>query len=396
MGTVYYFVSNSFVWNDKIVPVILELARQGNKVYTVFEGSRGHQELRRAVPYYAWLERYTTIFPIYKTSKGLWGNIQRELRMAWLMFRMRFFKGYLAFFESKPVSMLRVLRFSNLAKAHGRSVLYSPRYAEYRNEIDEKAMVEACAKELKKGKISPVMDRKIYHKSHTFLAYHPELAGEAKSVGAQGVLLLHLPKLQAWWRSFVQATPPRYDIPELAEASEFIPVFLTHFGNCFFEDGSDLDSFVSDILMAIRQQYPDTLIVLKPKFTVDVGRLRKALPSGSLDNVVVSSTPVSVLAEKALFGVTVCQTSAQFEFLNSGKGWIEYCRYAGFWKQVYPQETYTTKFGGIYARYFDELGEAIDRATRTGYDLDAFKKMIGFVAQDIDFDFFTQEPENIP
>ena len=391
MHTVFFFVSSAFVWNDKIIPVILELARQGNTVHTVFPEAREHDELRRTVAYYDWLERYTEIVPLYKTGRGLLGNLGKRWRNLLLKVRMRFSRDYLALFDTKPISLRSMKIYSDLAMRRGRVVLYHPRYDEYRSEIDEKALLQANRERLHK---QAETETKIYHRSHALLVYNPSLAAEAEVVGAPAVKVLPHPKLQSWWRDFVNANPPRYDRDEIAGEKEIIPIFLTHFGNYFFEEGTDLDTYVLDIIRAVRRRYPDTLIALKPKFTVDVDRLRTALSEESMGRMVISSTPVSILAEKALFGITVCQTSAQFEFLSGGKAWIEYCRYSGFWKSVYPQETFSAKYGGNFSRYFEELEEAIDMAGQTGYDLDAFKRMSGFVAQDIDFDFFANEPKS--
>ncbi|MEF2146617.1 MAG: hypothetical protein V3573_14320 [Desulfovibrionaceae bacterium] len=389
MATVFYFVSSAFVWNDKIIPVVLELARQGNTVYTVFPEAREHEELRRTVAYYDWLERYTEIVPLYKTGRGLLGNLGKLWHNLLLKARLRFSRGYLALFDTKPVDSKRVRRCNELAMRRGRVAVYPPRYDNYRSEIDEETLYAANRDVLQKRERSRPAD---CHDSHIVLAYSIHTAKNLTTSGA--VRLLSHPKLQSWWSAFLIDNPPLYDREEIVREKEIIPVFLTHFGNFFFEEGTDLDTYVLDIIRAVRRRYPDTLIVLKPKFTVDVDRLRAALPEGGMERVVISSTPVSILAGKALFGITVCQTSAQFEFLCAGKAWIEYCRYSGFWKEMYPPETYTPRFGGIFSRYFEELEEAIDMAGQTGYDLDAFKRMSGFVAQDIDFDFFANEPKS--
>jgi len=388
MTKVYFFVSAAFVFNDKILPVILELARQGYAVRTVVFDKQSARLIRENQAFLTWLTELTTVTTVVAGGEPTPLNrLATAARLLWLYLGLLVNGRYLAFFDTKKTSRLLSVA-SRIARFRGRSICYVGRYFDYYPGFEEERAMEENKERLGKRSSDKVIRRHVHDK---ILVFDKSQIGVKGNGGPEEYLVLNHPKMQPWWRDFMAEHPPVYDNEIVERADSFISVFLTHQGNYFFEEGTDLDGFISEIIRGIRAVYPDTLIVFKPKVTVDREWLAGFFRELGETNVTVSYMPVSVLSLKSICGITTCQSSAQFEFLLGGTPWIEYCRYSTFWKEYYPPLTFTNVFGGEFVRYVEELSEALENLKGRKYDFDKLRGHLGLEPQAIDFDFFYKD-----
>jgi len=405
--TVYYFVSHNIVYNDKFIPIVLKLAEQGNYVNTIFFNNKIFLELKKNTPYYEWLKQFTSITVLQNAeSKPVVTNyIVAALRYLTLIVRMTLAKRHVAFFDSKKTS--KVLRiFSWIAKTRGNSVLYTPTYDDYYGEdftedgVDRKREKELFLKytsEFLKLKsnygerfTNPKLDqhnKDLMHHSDAVVIYHDDTTNRYESCGRY--ILIKYPKLNPWWKDFVNKYPPIFDNPRIQKEDRYVSVFLTHFGNYWFQDGLDLNDLLLDIIRAIRKVFPKILIVIKPKYTVDTTRLAAILDHVRDRNIVTTQAATTVLSHKSICGITTFQTTAQFEFLSDRAPWIEYGIYSDWWKEVYPPVTFTEEYGGIFVDTYSQLEETLKGIETKRFDLDSFKDRCAYRDKEINLDVFS-------
>src|SRR3989338_2035622 len=398
MGTIYFFPSSAVIYNDKVIPIILELARQGNRVHTIFLDFQAYHHLGKGGSYGHWLRELTDCRAlITKQRWNFFDKVWFVLRYARLVLEMRWLKGYLAFFDGKGASSFGK-RLSRTAKQRGTSFIFSAWYMDPWQGYDWEKILEndAFCRKLKGKSSSEFQENKkkvveIYDCVRGFL-FHQDVCGHEEHLKHIPSCVVPHPKLQPWWGAFLDEYPPVFGHPVLDRAKEYIAVFLTHQGNYLFREDSDLDVLVHEIISSVRQIFPDMPIVMKPKQTALFQKKWFEEFRKSIDdlNVLFVDAPVSVLAQRARAGIMTGHYTAQFEFMIGDAPWIEYCRYSDFWKEVYPQRTYTTAFGGSLAETPEEL-ECLLRKVEKGVlktDQRAFRKQMDFYEQNISFDFF--------
>jgi len=387
---VLFFFSSAPVFNDKVIPVILELANQGCDVTTFFLNEKSYNQLSTMTPYYNWISNLTKVVKLAATrGPRSYRKFIKGYIYAKIVYAVLFKKGYVAFFDTKKATLLEWI-LARIAYFNGTVVQYSGVYLPYYSDEFEKnyahALTGNVSRALLQKKAIGQIRKKRLKPFHFKLQY-----GNTREKTGPKTLTVPFPKLQPWWGSFIKKRFLEIDDPRLAGNEKFVSVFLTHYGNYFFEDGFDLDDFLRDILSSVREQFGNILIVIKPKYSLDKKRLSLFLENNSSNNVVVTDTPVFFLAGKSLCGISVCHSSAQFEFQVGEAPWIEYCSYSNFWKTLCPEITYTTKYGGLYAETYKELGDALKSINRFYFDLNKYKKDIGYYDQEISIDFFKKQ-----
>lgn len=403
MGKVYFFPSSAVIYNDKVIPIILELAAQGNRVHTVFLDFQAYKNLGIGGPYAEWLRAFTRCRTLITTEQlHFFGKVLFVLRYALLMLGMKLSRGYLAFFDAKGATPLGK-RLGRITKKNGTSIMFSSSYLDawqgydwdevLKNDAYCRKMKGKSSEAYKKGKKKIV---EMYNADKVLL-YNKNLIVSEKHLQDMPACVVPHPKLQRWWRDFIVTYPPRYDDMDVAPDDRWISVILTHKGNFFFRDDIDVDILVSEIIKSVREVFPETNIVIKPKQTVLrqkdwFAQWKKTI----LDpRVYFADIPVAILAGNSLAGIMVGHSTAQFEFMVGDAPWIEYCRYSDFWKEVYPKLTYTEEYGGYRAQTPEEL-IALLRKVKEGQlknDLETFKREVHFYDQDISFNFFAKQHE---
>ena len=392
---ILWFFANDFISVDIFIPIPLELGRQKNKVYSVFMSEKGYELVKNNITYFNWLNRFTIIKRISTVPrKSPFYKLIRIINLFSLSLEMLFSSKYLAFFLYSRGANLSIRLLSMIAYVRGVSIAYGGLYTINitDTEADQNPKEEFFEK-LQKGKRKPERVKK-YVKYNKVLfcnkdqIYIYKRYKGLKELSQSNHLILSHPKLQNWWNDFVDKFPPSYDREEIIKSQYIISIFITHQGNYFFEEGSDLDVLLKEILISVREFYPETLIVIKPKLTVDRSWLAKFILTFKDDNIVITNTPVSVLSIKSIFGVSTGLTNALFEFVINGKPWIEYCRYSQFWKSYYPPLTYTEDFGGLFAQSIEDLQKCIGIIKDYKFDMSKLKKQIDFKDTNIDFDYF--------
>jgi len=392
MKKIYFFYSNAIVFNDKFIPVVLELARQGHPTRTVLMDAKSRRRFDEVYSYARWLEKLTRVVRVSTGREGVLAKCLAMFNFLRLALDMLVSRDYLAFFDDKKTSWLFWL-LTRIAKARGRSLLFTGYHLDMYPGFDEEAAQEQNKAEMHKvarrRKVARFREKSRDKECDAVIFYHQDQLPKLRHFRCDRAVILHHPKMQSWWREFLRQCPPEYDNPVVARAESFISVFLTHQGNYFFAPGSDLDVLLAETIRAVRAAYPDTLIVVKPKTTVDKDFLDRVLAGIGDKNLTLTTTPVALLAMKSLFGITTCHTSAQFEFMCHGKPWLEYCRYSDFWKGYYPDVTCTVRFGGVWAETLDELMIAVSAAEAGAPAvMDNFKRIIGFQEQPLDISLF--------
>ncbi len=394
MGTIYFFLSGNVVYNDKILPIILELACQGNKVHSIFLSPRAFESIKRTRPYFEWLVAKTKVQRLITKEKLSFFDKCRLLSyVIFLVFQFGLRKNYLALFDTKGAIPITYY-LSKIAAWRGRSVVYGAWYADAYKDFDyarwknDQKYREIFGKQKKIEKSKHhLVPRK---QCDALLLYNKDLAYKEDVQGSPRHLVVPHPKLQSWWREFFTHSPPKYDAGVLHEIPKWISVFLTHKGNFLFQEDSDIDVLLPEIVKSIRRVWPDQYIVIKPKQTVDKVWLAQYLGTMGDDKIVISESPVGILALKSIVGISTAHTTAQFEFMIGEAPWIEYCRYSDFWRKIYPKVTYTEEYSGYWAQTSEELNALLYQVKdgQLKNDLETFKKKINFYEQDISFDFF--------
>jgi len=399
---IFFFVSRDVVYNDKFIPIVLHLADQGCIVETIFLTKKDEYRLKVFLPYYKWLENYTNI-RVISHGQGVKGKLIKLLNYLLLLLKLFFSKNYISFFDTKGKVAGKIRILSKISNIKGRSILYSHSYEdefgkEDRERMDLLLQHESYREKFHKSSISAEESsrlRNLTHKCGSLILYNSY--DNKDSVphidGCNNIIVVNYPKLQLWWREFLNNNPPIYDNDRVQISKKYIPIFLTHFGNYLFHDDIDLDNLVYDIIKAIRQAYPKVLIVLKPKYSVNMDRLNVFINTLNDDNIVTSHVPTSCLSYNAICGITTCHTTAQFEFASEdGPPWIEYCLYSKFWKDVYPKTTYTERYGGLFVEDYDSLCNILNSIERFKYDFSKFKNNSSVSSdinnQSIDFNYF--------
>jgi len=377
------------------IPVPLELARQKNKVYSIFIAERGYEFIKNNITYFNWLNRFTIIKRISTVPrKSPFYKLIRIINLFSLSLEMLFSSKYLAFFLYSRGANLSIRLLSMIAYVRGVSIAYGGIYAVIISDTDaDHNRKKEFFEQLQMGKRKPrrvdkyVKYNKVLFYNKDQICIYKRYKG-LKDLSQSNHLILSHPKLQNWWRDFVDKFPPSYDREEIIKEQYIISIFITHQGNYFFEEGSDLDVLLKEILISVRAFFPKTLIAIKPKETVNKSWLNNFILSLKDDNIVITNTPVSVLSIKSIFGVTTGHTNALFEFIINEKPWIEYCRYSKFWKSYYPPLTFTEEFGGMFAQSIEDLQKCISSIRDNNFDLVKLKKQINFKDANIDFNYF--------
>ena len=392
---VFWFVANDFIDIDSFIPVPLELARQKNKVYSIFIAERGYEFIKNNITYFNWLNRFTILKRVSTVPrKSPFYKLIRIINLFSLSLEMLFSSKYLAFFLYSRGANLSIRLLSMIAYVRGVSIAYGGIYVINIHDTDaDHNRKKEFFEQLQMGYRKPKRVNK-YYKYNKVLFYNKDQIciykryKGLKDLSQSNHLILSHPKLQNWWRDFVDKYPPSYDREEIIKEQYIISIFITHQGNYFFEEGSDLDVLLKEILISVRAFFPKTLIAIKPKETVNKSWLNNFILSLKDDNIVITNTPVSVLSIKSIFGVTTGHTNALFEFIINEKPWIEYCRYSKFWKSYYPPLTFTEEFGGMFAQSIEDLQKCISSIRDNNFDLVKLKKQIDFKDVNIDFNYF--------
>jgi hypothetical protein len=399
MGTIYFFPSGNVTYNDKVIPVILELARQGNTVHTIILSKKTNDYIGIDGSYFAWLDKYTRISRFISTERlSLVDKLVLGLRVMYLWVQMRVKKGYVALFDSKGPSPITSL-LSKVANNRGTSVLFTPNYVDtWKDELNWDVAKNNTEFAVRIGKSSDTRKRKREYKEYSkILSYNHNLVGHEGDGREKQTIVLSNPKLQRWWNEFVVSNPPENEkaISDLVEP--WVTVLLSHRSNYIFRDDSDLDALIPEILSSVRKIFPDATIVIKPKRTLIDKKERRDwfydfMKDLNLGNVVITDMPVSLLSANSLIAISTGHTTAQFEFMGTDAPWIDYCRYSDLWKQMYPKVTYTEEYGGFLAEQPNELEELLIK-TRDGElksDLGFQKDSINFEERDISFELFAE------
>lgn len=406
MGKIFFFLSSNAVYNDKVLPVILHLAHQGNQVESIVLSAGAEIYMNRSGSYALWLKKLTKMRRLIQgeglTARFIQGGrltllerITFHFKCIPLWFEMMFRKRYLAFFDIRSNANLIPL-VGYLARKRGKIIFYTGWYVDNWAGLDWERILsnkEYREKLGKKKASGPKSEEDSLSGRGTVLAYNEELVGHKWCKGDEYRVVPH-PKMQAWWHSFVRDHLPADDGFNLRSLDKWVSVFLTHRGNYLFRENSDLDVLLKDILGSIRAVFPQTPIVIKPK--INLGKsdeqywLSDYLRRLNFEGVIVSYEPIALLAQKSLVGITTGHTTGQFEFMVTEAPWIEYCRYSDFWKEVYPELTYTKKFGGWWAQTPEELEQFLNKIKKGKLrtDLEKWKKQINFFPQNVSFGFF--------
>ena len=390
---VFWFHSNDFIFIDMFIPVPLELGRQKNKVYSVFMSETGYKVIKDNITYFNWLNRFTILKRISTVPReSPFYKLFRIINLFSLSLEMLFSSKYLAFFPYMRGADLSARLLSLIAYVRGVSIAYGGIYVISIKDIEaDHNPNEEFREKLHKPKRKPgkkyVKYNKVLFCNKDQIYIHKRYYG-LKALRQSNHLILSHPKLQNWWKDFVDKYPPSYDREEISINHNIISVFITFQGCFFYDKDSDLDVLLKEILSSIRLFFPKTLIAIKPKAQINFVWLNEFIHKLNDDNIVITNTPVSILSKKSIFGVTACLSNALFEFVINGKPWIEYGRYSQFWKSYYPPLTFTEEFGGIFTQSIEDLQKCISSIKEKNFDLKRLKKQIDFKDVNIDFDFF--------
>jgi hypothetical protein len=392
---IFWFFGNVFIYTDMFIPVPLELGRQKNKVYSIFLNEKGYELVKDNITYFNWLNRFTIIKRISTVPrKSPFYKLFRIINLFSLSLEMLFSSKYLAFFPYTSGANLSTCLLSLIAYVRGVSIAFGGIYVIniMDTDADHIPKKEFLGK-LQKGNRKPrrvnkyIKYNKVLFCNKDQIYIYKRYKG-LKVLSQSNHLILSHPKLQNWWKDFVDKYPPSYDREEISINHNIISVFITFQGCFFYDKDSDLDVLLKEILSSIRLFFPKTLIAIKPKAQINFVWLNEFIHKLNDDNIVITNTPVSVLSKKSIFGVTACLSNALFEFVINGKPWIEYGRYSQFWKSYYPPLTFTEEFGGIFTQSIGDLQKCISSIKEKNFDLKRLKKQIDFKDVNIDFDFF--------
>jgi hypothetical protein len=386
---IYWFASGNFVFNDKIIPIILELARQGARVETILFTESSVRQLLGDTPYGKWVRSFTCVRRILTVrNPTLFCRLRLYAHVVflWICFRLR--RGYIVFFDAKgstPVTRL----LGEIARTRGRVIVYPAWYADAWHGFDWTGMWTDPEKRalLMKGPPKPPAAPNVHD---TLLVYNRSMVEHGACTQRDRHAVVPQPKLQPWWDSFVRAHPPEYDNPALASLDEWIVLLTRGMGNYLFPSDSDVDVLIDEVMRTVRTVFPDMPVVIKPKLSVDHVWLREYIASHGYANVYISESPIGVLAHRARAGVTIGHTTGQFEFVSPHAPWIEHCRYSVTWRQLYPSLSYTERYGGYWSQTPEELSMLFTRLRdeQLPARLDIVRDAIGFFEQPISFDYF--------
>lgn len=393
-GRVYYFISETVVHNDKVLPIILALAEQGHVVETVPVSDDAARQLDVLGSYGTWIRSRTRIRHFPTGGGRIWRKCVRMIWFVRLITVHVIRSGYLAFFDSRvKAPYMRLL--IRIARWRGSAIAYSPWYLDpLAAAIDWEAVYRNAELRRQMGKrhLTPPVPTPPDTYS-ALLQYHPDALRKSTDLLRDRDIVMPHPKLQPWWRAFLAAHPPSYDPPELAGLDRWITVFLTYRGNYIFRKDSDLDVLLLEILAGIRRVFPDIPIVLKPKDSIlYIQRewFTDFLRVHADARTFVSNSPPALLAERAMCGITTGHTTAQFEWMVSEAPWIEYCRYSDLWTSIYPQKTYTPQYGGAWVETSDALERMLRNLDHHRGDRKRFEELLAFKEVPLSFDLFTK------
>ncbi len=380
------------IYNDKVAPVVLELAKQGHKVDTVTIGAYPHEYVARC-GYSKWFKQLTRIRPLISTDHpSLLDKFLLRIRYIILLLEMRLRGGYIAFFDTKPPAPM-FTRLGNVAKKRGCSIGFPANYIDtWQGEINWDKIRKDPVVSKRLGKLPEPIPYKLDHLSAAMI-YNSDLINFNPGFTDQKRIIVPHPKLQSWWGEFLKEYPPQYNDEQLQTLDSFIAVFLTHQGNYFLREDSDLNVLVPEIVNCVQAVFPNMPIVVKPKDTIFKKQkewFRQLIKEIDDPNLIVTDAPVSVLAHKAIAGITTGHTTAQFEFVGTSAPWIEYTRYSDFWKAIYLKSTYTPDYGGIWVKTPEELCESLQQIKEGNLhtDQERLKTEIQFFDQPISFHTF--------
>jgi hypothetical protein len=393
---IYFFVSRAVVFNDKIIPVMLELSRQGNPVRSVFLDRKAVRFYHLMPTYARWLDEHTDVdFVAPRDAQSPLYRLRGAFNLLWLMLGMLVRRDYLAFFDAKKAGWVTWL-LTVIGKLRGKVIIYAGAYCEIHPGYDWRPDEEKYKAEMHK---SPTSERQASYRkrerkkhAHEVLLFNHDQYDEFKLQDCPYYRLLPFPKMQKWWADFMAAYPPYYDHDLVAQSKDLISIFVTFRGNYLMDPKSDIDVLLPDMIRAVREVYPHNILAIKPKESASSGDVKGIIEATGEKNFFITQTPVSLLALKSIFGMATCHTTAQQEFMCHTPLWIEYCRYSEFWKGIYPRMTFTEVYGGLFEQYYDGLLEAVRGIESRQYALEEFKKLMDFREQPLSVEFFYNSP----
>ena len=383
---IVFLASTAFIYNDAFFPVLLYLASIGVETRIFFETQRSLKAVKSSTSLWSWLNKYAGDIVCFEgTCRYVTiNNLIHKARKTYFMLSVIFCKEAIVFSPPHKKRFNSILdMFSN--------VWYYYAYAGF-DLTERKNMVKGLTSKQRiftEKHLRPLKPIKVkFFKKMIFLNLDKEVFNERYIWDKR--LIIPYPLMQSWWHGFVKENPPKYHRKEMVGESGFITIIMIMKGLCFFENGSDVDVLLDEIISAIRKYYPDTLIVIKPK-----GHDRKywldddALSNRYQDkNIVITHDALMSLSCKTAFAISTGQSSGNYYMLSRGVPVIEYCRYSEGWREIFPKETSIEEYGGVSVKDINSLEACIKNIMNHKIDLGKLKEKIGYKDIKLDIDLF--------
>ena len=383
---IVFFAANTFLQNDAFFPVLLYLASRGVETRIIFEIQSSLKAVKSSTSLWSWLNKYAGDIVCFEGAYRYIAinNLIRKARKIYYILSVIFCKEAIVFLPLNKTRTNSVLdRFSNVWYYHSYGGFdFTERWnmntgltSKQRKFAEKPRPPKPIKAKFFKKIVFLTLDKEVFNKKYIWDKH----------------LIIPYPHMQSWWHGFMKDDPPRYGKREQIERSKFITILLLRKGNYIFEDGSDVDVLLDEIVAAIRKHYHDSLIVLKPKYGQD-GKCW--LDDDNLydrykdKNIVITYDTLTSLSCKTAFAVSTGHTTGNYYMLSRGIPVIEYCRYSEGWRDIFPKETSIEEYGGVSVKDIKSLEACIKNIMNHKIDLAKLKEKIGYKDIKPDIDLF--------
>ena len=385
-----------YVSIDPLMPLVLSLSNQNITVKLIFQTRRSMQFisfLKDKSPWWLFIESNLKIDCFESDSKlKLCRKIIRVFKKAFFYLNVKYGKNAICFVPSKSVQSQPFfkLRFHPNIWFYRSGGLYYAGWLDKMQKIydnpEHRVFLEKTDTITKKDSVVKVRN---------FLALSNEFLNSTSSnISWANEKILPFPSMQKWWYDYLKTVPNLFTDKRLNEENGFITILLLRKGNYLFEEGSDCDVLLDEIVATIRKVFPGTLIVMKPKIEFINNEIKYWFNEESIrkrynDNkIIVTYEPITLLSQKTLFAVSTLQSSGNFFFLSNGVPVIEYGRYSKKWTEICPEKTIISEFGGVFIEDINSLESTIRDIENIKVNLDLVKKRIKFRDVPLDINQF--------
>ena len=388
-------MSNEYVSIDPLMPLALSLLNQNTTVKLIFQTRRSMQfisSLKDKSPWRIFIESNLKIDCFEIDSKlKLCRKIIQVFKKVFFYLNVKYGKNVICFVPSKSVQGQPFFKL----RFHPNIWFYRSNGLYYADWLDKMNVIYDNPKHrdfLKKPETITKKDSTI--KVRNFLALSNEILNSTSNISWANEKILPFPSMQKWWHDYLKTVPNLFTDKRLNEENGFITILLLRKGNYFFEEGSDCDVLLDEIVATIRKVFPSTLIVMKPKIQFIDNEIKYWFNEESIrkrynDNkIIVTYEPIILLSQKTLFAVSTLQSSGNFFFLSNGVPVIEYGRYSRKWVELCPEKTIISEYGGVFIEDIDSLESTVRDIESIEVNLDLVKKRIKFEEIPLDIDWF--------